>query len=80
MSFTPIPDPAKARAALKEKLAQRTAAPVAAPTPEPRGQFLKVKIEDAPEFERRTGFVFAGIDEHPLHGVVFKGTFARREA
>ena len=75
MTYPPIPDPEKARAALKEKLAQRTAVPPVAPAPQPRGQFIKVKIEDAPEFERRTGFVLEGIEEHPLHGVVFKGTF-----
>ena len=74
---TPIPDPEKGRALLKEKLARRTAQGVPAPTPAPRpqGRYLKVKIEDAPEFERRTGFTFEGIEEHPLHGVVFRGRF-----
>lgn len=71
---TPIPDPEKGRALLKEKLARRTAPPVA-PAPQPQGRYLKVKIEDAPEFERRTGFTFEGIEEHPIHGVVFRGRF-----
>lgn len=72
---TPIPDPEKGRALLKEKLARRTAPVSPVPAPRPQGRYLKVKIEDAPEFERRTGFTFEGIEEHPLHGVVFKGQF-----
>lgn len=75
MTYTPIPDPEKARAALKEKLAQRLAVPPVTPAPEPRGQFIKVKIEDAPEFEKRTGFTFRRMEEHPIHGPVFVGTF-----
>lgn len=83
--FAPIPNPDKGReiikakaAALRERLGEAEPAPL--PSPLMQGQFLKVKIEDAPEFEKRTGFVLEAVEMHPLHGPVFRGHFMRREA